>query len=88
MVHNAALNRLQVIVWLGLYTRRLDEREEDVESDLKLAMADLCQSLVVSCQDLLGLLPDEVARAAHSPIIITRPIAEELTYGICHHQVL
>ena len=69
-IHYAALHRLQVIVGLCLDTRRLHEREEYVETDLELAVADFGEPRVVRRQNLPRPVADAVAQTAHAAHLV------------------
>ena len=58
MVHDTPLDRLQVVVGLGLHARLLHEGEEYVQADLKLAFARFGQPCIVGTEYTEGLVSD------------------------------
>ena len=58
MIHDTPFNRLQVVVGFGLHACLLNEGEEDVQADLKLAFARFGQPCVVGAEYAEGLVSE------------------------------
>ena len=65
VVHYASIYRLKVVVGLSLHTRRLDEGEKDVQTDLEGFRSHLVQSHIVDLEDSNGLLSSALAIGTH-----------------------
>ena len=58
VIHDTTFDRLQVVIGLSLHARLLHKCEKDVQTDLKLVFACLCEPCIIGAEDAKGLVSE------------------------------